>query len=915
MNKKKLVIIDGNALLHRAWHAIPSLSTKDGIMVNAVYGWLMIFLKMYKDLRPEYIAVTFDVAGGTFRDVLYEEYKAQREKQPDELYNQIPILKDFLSAFSIKVFEMKGFEADDLIGTICRHNEVDHDDLLTVVLTGDMDTLQLVNNSTYVYAPKKGISETIIYNIDEVTKKYDGLIPDQLIDYKALRGDTSDNVPGIKGIGEKTAIDLIKKFGSLNSLYEILEKDENSFLENGIKKRIIELLKQQKESAFLSKKLVTIKTDVPIDFSLNDCFVKPFDRESIINLFRKFGFRSLIEKLPKVDGEKIPLKNEQGSLFKKVGVLKNKIPYQEGYVLVDTKKKLEEALVYLKKYSYISFDTETDGIDSLSCKLLGVSLCGEAGRAWYISYDLIDWIKCILENKQIKKCAHNAKFDIAVLARYGCNVSPITFDTMIASYLINPENRAHGLDAVVFSYLGHEMIPIEALIGVKGASQITMDMVPIEDVSQYSCEDVDYTFRLMDVLRKELEEKYSLDLFEKIEMPLIEVLYEMEKNGCLIDINFLKNFSEVLKKDLDKIDKTIYEYAGRDFNINSPTQLKNILFNELNIPTDSLKKTKTGISTSAGELDKLRGLHPIIDLITQHRELSKLLSTYVETLPNAVDKFGRVHTSFNQTVAATGRLSSSNPNLQNIPIRTQLGAEIRKSFIAPDGFNIVSADYSQIELRVIASLSGDKSMIRGFNEGVDIHRRTASLIYEIDEDAVTKEQRYAAKAINFGVIYGLGAFGLSKNTGISYEEAKSFIKKYFVVYQGVKEYLDFIKEAAHTNGYVETLFGRRRYFPSINSGVPILRASAERAAINAPVQGTAADLIKMAMITVFNKLSTDFPQVRMILQVHDELVFEVPVNLCGNFIPWVKNIMEGVHTLAVPIVVDVELGKNWGELS
>lgn len=920
MKKEKIVIIDGNALLHRAWHAIPNLSTKDGLMVNAVYGWMMLFLKMYKDINPEYIAVTFDVKGGTFRDDLYKEYKANRTKQPDELYAQIGMIKDIVHEFDIPIFEKKGFEADDVIGSICSDPQVDNDKILSVILTGDMDTLQLVDENTHVYAPKRGLSETKVYKIEDVERKFGGLLPYQVIDYKALRGDSSDNVPGVKGVGEKTAIQLLTEFETLENLYEQLEKDETVLEKKGIKKRIINLLKEYKDFAFLSKKLVTIKTDIPIEFNLAACKFNAYNRDGVIEKFQKYEFRTLLNKLPKFESDTLQENSPQGSLFDQ----KNKddsphcinIPINKGYILVDTEEKLENALQEISKYKGYAFDTETNGLDVYNVDLLGISICGEAGKAWYIinKPSFLAKLKPYLEDSSINKYGHNAKFDIAILNKYGINVSPVTIDTMIAAYLINPGSRGYGLDATVFSYLGHEMIPIEKLIGKRGKGQITLEDVDIELVAQYACEDADYTFQLVEPLIKELQEKNNLKLFQEIEMPLIPILFEMEKNGILLDSTFLNNLSKEIIKNLEKVDKKIYKLAGEEFNINSPSQLKVILFEKLEIPMEGLKKTKTGISTAAGELDKLKELHPIIDLISQHRELSKLQSTYVESLPKLVDMNGRIHTSFNQTIASTGRLSSSDPNLQNIPIRTELGNEIRKAFIAKKDFSLVSADYSQIELRVIASLSGDKHMVDAFKNGRDIHTHTAALIYDIDEVEVIKEQRYAAKAINFGIIYGLGPYGLANNVGISYAEAREFIDKYFEVYSGVKEYLEKVKNETKKNEYFETLFGRRRYLPEINSGVPQIRSAAERAAINAPIQGTAADLMKIAMIRVFQQLSTTFPQVLMLLQVHDELVFEVPDKDIYKFSKWIKKIMENVHTLHVPIKVDVEVGKNWGNM-
>lgn len=908
---EKIVIIDGNALLHRAWHAIPHLTTTDGTMVNAVYGWMMLFLKMYGDIAPKYIAVTFDVKGGTFRNEISADYKANRKKQPDELYAQIPMIKRILHAFNINVYEQAGFEADDVIGTICEHPDVNNDKVDSIILTGDMDTLQLVDENTFVYAPQKGFSKTKLFDIESVKERFKGLGPEQVIDYKALRGDPSDNIPGVKGVGEKTAIDLLTKYESLDKLLAQLDEDPYDLIDNGVKKRIVKLLREHKEDAIVSKSLATIKLDVPMKFNLEDCEFKDYDLAEVTKIFTEFEFKSLLNKLPKnisTDSSTgLPTDSSQDI---------NSLPTNDNYILVDTQDKLKECLKELNNYSAIAFDTETTGVDVFNDELLGISISGEAGKAWYIinKPQLLSGIKEVLENSKIEKYAHNAKFDLAVLDQVGIEVTPITFDTMIASYLINPGNRGHGLDNVVFTRLGHEMIPIETLIGKKGKNQLTLQDIELEKVCEYACEDADYTFQLVSPLKKDLLEKGLYEVFQMLEIPLISVLYEMEKNGIKLNTQYLHKLSTVLAQDLERIDSDIYKHAGKEFNINSPIQLQEILFNEMELPTDGIKKTKKGYSTAASELEKLQGFHPIIDLISEHRELSKLKSTYIDVLPELVDPKDRVHTQYSQTVAATGRLSSHNPNLQNIPIRTELGRKVREAFESQSGYTLVSVDYSQIELRVIASLSKDKNMMDAFIKGEDIHKQTAALVYDVPLGEVSKDQRYSAKAINFGIIYGLGAFGLARNINVSYQEARMFIDKYFEVYADVKKYLDLTKEFVKENGYVETLFGRRRYLPDIKSSVPMVKAAAERAAINAPVQGTAADIMKLAMIKVYDVLAQKFPDVKMLLQVHDELIFEVPDNQVDEFINWVRPFIEKVYSLDVPVVVDAEIGKNWGNL-
>lgn len=923
MNQKKFVIIDSNALLHRAWHAIPNLSTSSGEMVNAVYGWLLLFFKMCSELKPDYIAATFDVKGPTFRNDMYSEYKAQRKKQPDELYAQIPIIKDFLRSFNIPIYELEGYEADDIIGTICKENAVNVDDILTIIMTGDKDTFQLIDSNTQVYTLKRGMTDTTIYDTNAVINRFGGITPQNLVDYKALRGDPSDNIPGVKGVGEKTAIHLISEFNSLDYLYSQLEFDENILIEKGVKKRIVGLLKEYKEQAYLSKDLSIIKTDVPVKFDLKETKTRPYDRSHILDLLKKYEFKTLLNRLPDF-GEKEDVKEEsspQGNLFdqpknSEKTEIDDSIIYNDTYYLINTDEDFQNFLEKIKEYKAFAFDTETKGLDIYNDDLLGISICGENGVAYYIPYNKEYYVELqkIFRDENILKYAHNGKFDIHILSRYGFEINGFKFDSMIASYLLNPGSRGHGLDTLVFNLIGHEMVPITKLIGKKGKNQLTLDQCKLEDVSQYACEDADYTFQLVSILKERLREENQLELFETIEMPLIPVLVKMEQNGFLLDSEFLSNLSKKVTAELEDVDTKIFEFSERDFNINSPKQLKEILFDELGISSDGLKKTKTGISTAAGELEKIIDEHPIIELIIKHRELSKLLSTYIDALPKLVDKSGRVHSSFNQTITTTGRLSSSDPNLQNIPIRTKLGAEIRKAFIAKPGYKIIAIDYSQIELRLIAGLAHDENMMKAFVSGEDIHKHTASLVFDIPLEEVTKEQRYQAKAINFGVIYGLGAFGLAKNIGITNKEAREFIDNYFSVYSGVKQYLDNTKTFAKENEYVETHFGRKRYFYNINSGVSMVRAAEERMAINAPIQGTASDLIKLAMIKSQLLIEEDYPKSSMILQVHDELVFEVPDGQVQEFSKKCKHLMENLFEFNVPIIANVEVGDNWGDL-
>ncbi|MFH1564873.1 MAG: DNA polymerase I [bacterium] len=926
MKKQKIIVIDGNALLHRAFHAIPpTLTTKDGQMVNAVYGFTSILLRVFKDLKPNYWVLTFDKATPTFRHKEYKEYKAQRKKQPQELYDQLSLCKKVVEVFGIPIYEKDGFEADDVIGTIATQIKSNASDLETIIVTGDLDTLQLVNDTTKVFTLKKGINDTIIYDEKTAKERFGGLAPDQLIDFKALRGDPSDNIPGVKGIGEKGAIDLLTEFENIENLYENIDSEK-------IKDSVRAKLKERKDDAFLSKKLATILLDVPVEFNLEDAKVRLANKDNIVALFQSLEFQSLMNKIPPE-----LMATAQPSLFD-VGNGRDALQcvsatkMNEKYHLIKSEKEYNDFLKILEKQKEIILDSETTGLNPREAKIVGLSFCFEEGGAYYLEFGMVtDKLKNILQDQNIKKIGHNIKYDYSMLKANGIEVKGIYFDTMIASYVINP-GRPSGLDALSFSEFGHQKITTEQVLGnltseykiVKKSSYLPMDKIAPERLSQYACEDVDYTFRLYKKFVQQIKESDLEELFYKIEMPLVIVLAEMELDGVKIDVKLLDKLSKEIDERLKNTDRQIYKYASVDFNINSPIQLKDVLFNKLKISTLGLSKTKTGISTAAGELEKMKDLHPIIDLISQHRELAKLNSTYVDVLPNLISKkTGRVHTSFNQTVTATGRLSSSNPNLQNIPIRTELGEKIRHAFIAEKGCKLISADYSQIELRIIASLANDQKMLKAFADGKDIHTATAAVINEVDLEYVTKEMRSAAKEVNFGVIYGMGAYGLSLRTGIEVRKAREFIDKYFSIYSDIKKYLDDLKTNARENGYVETFFGRRRYLPEINSQVAVVRNAAERMAINMPIQGTAADLMKIAMIAVYKMIKEiNNNDVKLTLQVHDELVLEVKESIADDVAKKVKDIMENVHLshnqktkdkFTAPIKVEVKIGDSWGE--
>ncbi|MDD2807231.1 MAG: DNA polymerase I [Patescibacteria group bacterium] len=899
---EKFVVIDGNALIHRAWHALPpTMTTKDGTMTNAVYGFTTILLKVLKDLKPDYLAVTFDLKGPTFRHRQYAAYKATRVKQADELYEQFPLVKKVVRAFNIPIFELAGYEADDVIATLVRHPDVEK--IKSLIVSGDLDTLQLVDDNTEVYTMQKGIADTFIYNTAEVKRRFDGLTPAQMVDYKALRGDPSDNIPGVKGIGEKGAINLLKEFKTLENLYQNINSKK-------ISERNRQLLIEHQPEATMSKQLAQMDNHAPIKFSLDETKIKPYDLDQVVTLFRELEFKSLIAKLPKETPDR-----EQQGVFQ-FGPAERKIKATDvDYQLIKNNADFKKFLAELKKQKIFVLDTETSSLDQFSAELLGISFCWQHGQAFYLPAkpEWLEQIRTILENDQLKKAGHNIKFDLEAINTAGVEVKGVWFDTMIASYLVNPGSRQHNLDGVVFSELGYQMQPIEDLIG-KGKNQISLKAVDVQRVSDYSCEDADFTWRLIKPLTKELVEKNNLGLLEKIEVPLISVLAQMETTGILIDTKFLNRMAKQVGVELNDLEDTIYKISKTTFNIASPLQLKEVLFTKLKISTQGLGRTKTGVSTAAGELEKLKGQHEIIDHLIRFRELAKLKSTYLDALPKLVDQTGRIHTSYNQTVAATGRLSSSDPNLQNIPIRTELGQKIRQAFIAPNGYSILSADYSQIELRIIASLANDKKMIASFEKGEDIHSRTASEINNVPLDQVTKEMRYAAKAVNFGIIYGQGAWGLAEGTGITRQKAMDFIDRYFEIHSAIKKYLDGVKDLARANGYVETFFGRRRYLPEINSSMQPVRAAAERAAINHPIQGTAADLIKLAMIEIYQDLPKFSPATKMLLQVHDELVFEVPNNEITKVAKFVADYMEKIYKLRAPVETHVSVGPNWGEL-
>ena len=900
---KKLAIIDSFALLFRAWHAIPNLTSKDGTMINAVYGFTSILLKLITEIHPDYLVAAFDLPQETFRHKEYKLYKANREAPDKAFIAQISMAEKVLKGLNIPVMAVPGYEADDVIGSLSRHIYAEHPDIDVIIVSGDNDTLQLVNDRVKVFTMRKGINDTLIYDEDGVRERY-SLRPNQLIDYKGLRGDTSDNIPGVKGIGEKGATELLKNFGTLDGIYKNIASDK-------ISDRIRNLLKDQEAMARQSKMLATIVVDLPVDLDLKKSSITNYDAEKAAAVFQEFEFRSLLSKLPK-----------QGTQMSLVAPAAKK--QSSYYDAIATPDEIESFATELKKHKEFALDTETTGLNPRQDKLLGASFSWEKGKATFIHLRdkkslaaFKQYVGPILANANYKKIGHNIKFDMAVLANNEMPMQGISMDTIIAAYLINA-GRGLKLEELVFSYVGKRMDNLAELAerhGAKNKSEIDVAAIPLDALAQYGAADADFCLQLARKLEPELKHEKVETVLTDIDLPLIPVLCAMEANGIAIDIPYLKIVEKDLAKQLAVLEKKIYKMAGKEFNVNSPLQLKEILFDTLKIDTKGIKRKKTGLSTAAAELEKMKDLHPIIPLIGDHREIAKLLNTYVRTLPEQVDPTDhRIHTNYSQTIAATGRLSSIDPNLQNIPIRTELGRTIRQAFIAKPGCILLSADYSQIELRLAAVISKDKKMLASFKAGEDIHRRTAAEIHGVALADVTADQRRSAKEVNFGVLYGLGSTGLAQRTGMSRFEAKQFIEKYFDLYQGVKQYINDTKDFARANGYVTTLYGRKRKLPEIQSTMPQLIAQGERMAVNMPLQGTAADIMKLAMIAVAKELPKKHKEVKMLLQVHDELVCEVPADDMKSVAKILKQTMEGVADFPIPLTVDVKQGNNWAEM-
>jgi DNA polymerase I len=913
----KYMLIDGNALVHRGFHAIPGLTTKDGEPTGAVYGFTMILLQAIKKLKPTHIACSFDLAGPTFRHEQYVDYKATRVAAADELYAQIPRVKEVVRALNIPIFEIAGYEADDVIGTLATHICKEHDDVCeVVVVSGDLDLLQLVSKCVKIFTLRRGLADTFIYDEAAVGERY-GLKPSQMIDFKALKGDPSDNIKGVAGIGEKGAAQLIQDFGSLENLYKQIKAGKTG---DKIKPRTLQLLLDGEESAWLSYQLSKIVCDVPLHIEVRAYEFTRMHLNQTIKLFQDLEFKSLVDKLPKnYISQNLPLTPTTGDEEKHAPVAAQPLtpPLKQDYQLVDTEKKLEALIKKLSKQKEFALDTETTTLDSITGILVGVSFSFKSGEAYYIPAALFlsnAKLKEIIEGEMAKKVGHNIKYDYLVLKNAGINLRGVYFDTMIASYLLNAGTRQHSLATAAFNELGYQMQPIEELIG-KGKKQIGMDEVPVEKVSWYACEDADVAWQLKQIFAEQLKQQQLEKIFFDIEMPLVEALATMERCGIKLDTKLLKQLSQDAAKQIYALEKECYKLAGREFNLNSPKQMQEVLYSELQLTAG--KKIKTGMSTAAGELEKLVGTHPIVEKILSYRELSKLESTYLHALPDLINKItGRLHTSYNQTIAATGRLSSTDPNLQNIPIRgTGLGAEIRKAFVAEKGYKLASVDYSQMELRITAHLAQDQNMMRVFNENEDIHTSTAKAIFNVDDKSLTSDMRRDAKTINFGILYGLSSFGLSSRIGaVSRGEAKEFIDKYFQTYPQVYQFIEDIKAQVNEQAYVKNELGRMRKFPEIRSSQYFIRAAAERAAINFPIQSLQADIIKIAMINIHKEIVGHSEEVRMLLQVHDELVFEIKENKVDYWVNKIKPLMQDAYQLSVPIIAEAKVGDNWGEM-
>lgn len=919
----KLFLIDAYALIYRSYYAFiknPRINSK-GVNTSAVFGFINTLEDVLKREQPTHIAVAFDPKGPTFRHEAFEQYKAQREETPEVIRQSVPVIKEIIQAYHIPILEVPYYEADDVIGTVAKQAAANGFEVY--MMTPDKDYGQLVADHIYMYRPKFG-GDYEVLGVSEVLEKYQLQSTEQVIDLLGLMGDTADNIPGCPGVGEKTAQKLLAEFGSIENLLANTDK-----LKGAQKKKVEENVEQIRFSKFLA----TIKTDVPITFDAELCKRVAPDEDRLVELYTELEFKTFINRLKGessvASSSKEPKAAVQYDLFATEPVVESEVSsladintMPHSYYLADTAEKQIALCEQLLQEKSFAFDTETEGLDPLTAGLVGMSFAIREQEAWYVpvpanreeATDIVLRLAPALQHPEIEKVGQNIKFDILALRKYGVRVKGPLFDTMLAHYLLNPELR-HGMDYLAETYLKYKTVPIEELIGPKGKKQASMRTVPIEQIKEYAAEDADVTLRLKHYFAPLLKQEGLESLFFEMEMPLIYVLAEMEATGVKLDTNALKQSSEVLSQQLSTLEDSIYDLAGQSFNINSTKQVGEILFDKLKLD-EKAKKTKTGgYSTSEEVLEKIRGKHPIVDKLLEYRGIKKLLSTYIDALPALIHpETGKIHTSFNQAVTATGRLSSTNPNLQNIPVRDELGREIRKAFIADDDDCIFfSADYSQIELRLMAHLSNDPHMVEAFCSGADIHAATAAKIYGIPVEEVTSDMRRKAKTANFGIIYGISVFGLAERLSIPRAESKELIDGYFQTYPRIKEYMEESIRVAKEKGYVETLFKRKRFLPDINSHNAIVRGYAERNAINAPIQGSAADIIKLAMIRIHQRFEAEHLKSRMILQVHDELNFNVRKEEFDRVKEIVLDCMEHVLQLRVPLIADCGEGKNWLE--
>ncbi len=926
-----LYLIDGHALAYRTYFALTSGGTasarwltSDGEPTAGVYGFTSVLLRLLEQERPDYLAVVFDT-GKTFRDELFPDYKATREKMPDDLRVQIDRIRNLVDAFNIPRAEMEGYEADDVLGSLA--NWAVDQGLAVKIITGDKDLLQLVNDRITVSLPGKSLSDARDYFRDDV-KESMGVWPEQVVDFKAIIGDRSDNIPGVYGVGKKTAVKLLEEYKTLDQIYNNLE---------AVPSRFQTKLAEGRESAYLSKKLATIVSDLGIEIDLEQARPDQFDPLEVRDLFRTLEFGSLLGRLSTIEeiyGKTVPgqqmsflsgAEDEEKSDF----LIEQESNRGIKVEIINTEKQLKALEKTLNKASVIAFDTETTSTDQMQAELVGISLAVSGEGGYYIPVghkegkqlpleQVLAAIKDPLTDPSIQKIGHNIKYDYILLARAGLKTHPLSFDSMIAEWVINPSSRNLGLKKLSWVRLNQSMNEIESLIG-KGKSQITMAEVAIQNAARYAVEDAVMVLLLQPILEKELIRVGSLDLYNQIEMPLVSVIASMEMEGIGLDKQFLQDMSLQLEEELNKLEEEIQHAVGYEFNLNSPKQLSKALFSTLELPPPNRgSKTASGYySTAADVLETLKDDHLVPALVLRYREYAKLKSTYVDALQDQVNPdTQRVHTSYNQTGSVTGRIASSNPNLQNIPIRTELGRMVRKAFVAAPGCSLIAVDYSQIELRVAAHMAGDQAMLKAFREGQDIHTSTAAAIHGIPMNEVTDQQRRDAKATNFGLIYGMSAYGLTQSTDLTLAEAETFVETYFERFPGIRDYLDKIKEQAKDKGYVETLLGRKRYFPRLASTSNYnLRRREEREAINAPIQGTAADIMKLAMIKVAEKLGKSGLSARMLLQVHDELVLEAPDQEVDQTIELVQSCMENVYSLDIPLTTEAKYGENWGTLT